>query len=666
MATLQIRKKSSKTWLHVPSDADSFILSKFYCKTDSDIFKIVEESGSSRKEYTYLNITVYDDTSGGVMETFASSQALMIRLEALKYVGFNRDGDIPTSYIETVVAGTNITIDNTDPLNPIISSSGGGGGVTLQEVTDLGATTTNAITVQGVIISGDIALGVTNIGNGAGLSNTGTGVTNIGNSAGQSNTGNNTSNIGQGAGSLNTGTGVTNIGISAGELNTLDNVINLGEGSQATATNQLAIRAGGGLANIAINLPATDTELTLRDSASVESIAYLSDITGGGVGDMLKSVYDTDDDGVVDSAKKEVVNFINKSGATILKGTICYLKTTSSSASYPEVLKANATTEATSSKTIGAVYEDVLPDAVGQLVTSGETTNSDTSAYAIGDKLWLSTTDGLVTTTAPTQPNHAVFIGTVTRSQLVNGRILYAIQNGYEIEELHNFSDVSYNPAIDTDSLMIKDVTNSLWKRFTIANLKALIRSTLLTGLSTSSSANVLATDTILVGIGKLQAQNALKRTILHADSVPTSAVTGTTSITQIGPTIVIPANTFSENDSFVLDSLGITKSGVAGACFWRFAQNTSDTITGSNILASGSLSATQVTGNMGRKFEINGGNLKCRLGGTNAVYTDMTASTTAALSVTFDPTITQYFFRLVTLSASADSVVSTQIVILK
>jgi len=127
-ATLEIRKKSLKTWLHVPSDADNFILSKFYCKTDAGTFKIVEESGSNRREYSYTDITVYDDTDIGTPETFASAQALMLRLEILKYTGFNRDGDIPTSYIESVVAGTNVTIDDTDPLNPIISSTGGGGG----------------------------------------------------------------------------------------------------------------------------------------------------------------------------------------------------------------------------------------------------------------------------------------------------------------------------------------------------------------------------------------------------------------------------------------------------------------------------------------------------------------------------------------------------------
>jgi len=182
-------------------------------------------------------------------------------------------------------------------------------------------------------------------------------------------------------------------------------------------------------------------------------------------GDMLKSVYDTDDDGIVDSAKKEVVQFINKSGATITKGTIVYLKSTSSSSTYPEVLKANATTEATSSKTIGAVFEDVLNDATGYLVTSGEVRNLNTSAYVIGDKLWLSTTDGLVTTTVPTQPNHAVFIGTVTRAQSVNGRVLYAIQNGYELNELHNV-------LIDTplnNQVLTYETSSLLWKNKTLS-----------------------------------------------------------------------------------------------------------------------------------------------------------------------------------------------------
>ena len=45
------------------------------------------------------------------------------------------------SKLDSVVAGTNITVDNTDPLNPIISSTGGGGSQTLADTLVLGNTT---------------------------------------------------------------------------------------------------------------------------------------------------------------------------------------------------------------------------------------------------------------------------------------------------------------------------------------------------------------------------------------------------------------------------------------------------------------------------------------------------------------------------------------------
>lgn len=177
-------------------------------------------------------------------------------------------------------------------------------------------------------------------------------------------------------------------------------------------------------------------------------------------GDMFKSVYDPNNDGIVESARKEMVAFINKTGSTITKGTIVFLKATSASTNFPEVVKANANSEATSSKTIGAVYEDVANDATGFVVTSGEVDNLNTSGYSIGQRLWLATTDGQVTTTPPTQPNHTVFIGIVTRSQNVNGRVLYAIQNGYELGELH---DVLLTGLVDGQTLAY-DSVDGLWK----------------------------------------------------------------------------------------------------------------------------------------------------------------------------------------------------------
>jgi len=175
------------------------------------------------------------------------------------------------------------------------------------------------------------------------------------------------------------------------------------------------------------------------------------------------------------TAKREIVQFINKTGSALSEGTIVYLKSSSSSANYPEVELADASTEATSSKTIGAVYETVGNDEVGIIVTSGEVDNLDTSMYSIGDRLWLSTTAGEVTTVIPTAPDHSVFIGTVTRSQNGNGRILYNIQNGFEVEELHNMSNTSVTTAVDTDEFLLKEASSGLWKKLSWLNAKKIV-----------------------------------------------------------------------------------------------------------------------------------------------------------------------------------------------
>lgn len=94
MIKLQIRKKTTKVWQHFITDGENFILSKCYCKTNGNKFRVVEDGGTAKKEYLYSEIEVYDDLSGGSAETFTSSLQLMNRLSALNYVGFSKDGDV--------------------------------------------------------------------------------------------------------------------------------------------------------------------------------------------------------------------------------------------------------------------------------------------------------------------------------------------------------------------------------------------------------------------------------------------------------------------------------------------------------------------------------------------------------------------------------------------
>jgi hypothetical protein len=185
-----------------------------------------------------------------------------------------------------------------------------------------------------------------------------------------------------------------------------------------------------------------------------------------GSGDMQKSVYDIDNDGVVDYAETIAVDVRNNSSSdTLYRGTIVYLS--GSTGTHPNAVKAQANSEATSSGTFGVVINDIGPNSDGLVAAMGTLHNLDTRTGANGnpnpftsdtlldgDVLWLDpNTAGYVTKTKPSAPNHAVFIGIVARTSPTNGRIIYRIQNGYELEELHNvaISNIQPNQVIKYD-----------------------------------------------------------------------------------------------------------------------------------------------------------------------------------------------------------------------
>ena len=183
------------------------------------------------------------------------------------------------------------------------------------------------------------------------------------------------------------------------------------------------------------------------------------------VGDMLKSVYDTDVDGVVDSAERIQIVVRNSTGSTLTKGKIVYLS--GATGNRPNAVLAQANAELTSSKTIGMVISDIANNADGQVAVNGTLHDLDTSAFTAGDTLWLSATTagGMVANTPPSEPNHTVFIGYVARSHPNLGRIVLAIQNGYELDELHGV--LITTPA--NNEVLTYESSTSLWKNKTIA-----------------------------------------------------------------------------------------------------------------------------------------------------------------------------------------------------
>jgi hypothetical protein len=126
----------------------------------------------------------------------------------------------------------------------------------------------------------------------------------------------------------------------------------------------------------------------------------------------------------------------NGTGSTLTKGTVVYIS--GAQGQRPSISKASASSESTSSKTLGVVAEAINNGSEGLVCTSGIVREVNTSTFTEGQALWLSTTAGLISSTMPTQPNHSVFIGYCIKSNASSGQIFVKIQNGYELDELHN------------------------------------------------------------------------------------------------------------------------------------------------------------------------------------------------------------------------------------
>ena len=149
----------------------------------------------------------------------------------------------------------------------------------------------------------------------------------------------------------------------------------------------------------------------------------------------------------------------NNTGSTLTAGQIVYIN--GALGNRPTVALAQANSEATSAGTYAMVEAPIADNADGVVITSGTVMNLDTQALSDGDKLYLSpTTAGAWTTTKPSAPEHLVYIGVVTRSHPTQGTIQLRIQNGYELEELHNVS-ISFP---ENNNLLAYETSSSLWK----------------------------------------------------------------------------------------------------------------------------------------------------------------------------------------------------------
>ena len=148
----------------------------------------------------------------------------------------------------------------------------------------------------------------------------------------------------------------------------------------------------------------------------------------------------------------------NQSGSTIPAGSIVYIS--GATGNRPLITLAQANNDANSAQTMGFTKTAIANNGFGYVIVRGELENIDTSALTEGVQLYLSpTTAGTWTTTKPSAPQHLVYVGIVIRSHPTLGVILVAVQNGYELEELH---DVKITSVSDGQVLKY-DSAQGLW-----------------------------------------------------------------------------------------------------------------------------------------------------------------------------------------------------------
>jgi hypothetical protein len=234
-----------------------------------------------------------------------------------------------------------------------------------------------------------------------------------------------------------------------------DSITGISVTGNSTKTITLFQRDGG-------NLSASFTDAS---GALLENVVYTTgnqDISG--LKDFQTRPTVTDIPVLISGDPVDIVHLYakNDESITIYKGQPVYIE--GANGSNPLIKVASNTGEFSSSKTIGLLAQNLLVNELGYIITEGILEGFDTSAGNAGDPMWLGPTGNILygTGNKPYGLNNLVYLGVVLRSQANNGKVYVQIQNGFEIEELHNV--YALNPS-NKDALLYNSASGAWFAR---------------------------------------------------------------------------------------------------------------------------------------------------------------------------------------------------------
>ena len=199
-------------------------------------------------------------------------------------------------------------------------------------------------------------------------------------------------------------TNVTDIGTNATNIATNTSDIATNVSSIATNTTNIATNTSGIATNVT-NIASNTSQL--GEKADLTGAVFTGSVTAPDfIGDL---------NGAVRFGAK------NESGSTLLKGKVVSITGVSGNETLVDLADAD---DVTARPAFGLVYADANNNAACEVVTFGNLTGLNTSAFSEGDILYVDTTAGGLTATAPTGEAAAIQnIGKVIRSHASAGII---------------------------------------------------------------------------------------------------------------------------------------------------------------------------------------------------------------------------------------------------
>jgi hypothetical protein len=206
-----------------------------------------------------------------------------------------------------------------------------------------------------------------------------------------------------------------------------------------------------------VNLYYTDARVDdYLNSGNITSIAF-ADTTISWNADDGTLEFPVNPDVTLQIGQENLIHVKNLSGTTLTNGTVVYV--TGASGSKLTIDRADSAMEGTSAATIAIMTQELGNNAVGYATTEGLVRGLNTAAYGEGSAIYLNS-NGAFSTTKPVTPDHLVPVGWVVRSHATEGSIFVHINNGQELEELH---DVLITNPSDGQGI-VWDALNGYWK----------------------------------------------------------------------------------------------------------------------------------------------------------------------------------------------------------